>query len=314
MRNGGLHLFGRFEAVDPDGPVRGFEGRKVQELFAYLVLQNNKSVQRERLADQLWSDLEPNRSKKYLRQSLWQLQKALTTFHVPRHGRLLTVDQEWIWVDRSAGLHVDVFEFDRAYAAALKVPPGRLEPSVRRELEAAVELYRGDLLDGWYCDWVGYHQDLYRSMYLLILDKLMHDAEETGRWELGLLYGQKVLEVDRANERAHVRMMRLHCLGGDRTSALRQFRTCAQALQDELGVDPEDGTRALYQRIRTDGHGSVISLPVRHRADDRTGGAEALPLGRLRTLKGLLHEVTGHLHALEQEQGDGIRQFPPSSA
>ncbi|MGH3793535.1 MAG: AfsR/SARP family transcriptional regulator [Pseudonocardiaceae bacterium] len=296
----------------------GLEGRKAQELLAYVVLQK-RAVQRERLAEQLWPGIEPSHSKKYLRQSLWQLHKALERLEAPGN-HLLAVDQEWMSINKGTSIQIDVFEFEQRYSAALQAPAGLLDPQLRRPLEEAVELYRGDLLEGWYCDWVGYYQDLYRSMYLRILDKLMHDAEEAGRWEVGLMYGRKALEIDRANERAHVSMMRLYCIGGDRTSALRQFGSCARALREELEVDPEDATKRLHELIRVDGYNGVtralLRQPAVTPASNDPGLPAAVSLDPLRNLNhslhGLLREVSGQIHALEQVQTAGRPQQLPS--
>jgi DNA-binding SARP family transcriptional activator len=50
--------------------------------------------------------------------------------------------------------------------------------------------------------------------------------------------------------------MRLHYLAGDRTSALRQFRQCADALREELAIKPSRVTLRLYEQIESDELGS----------------------------------------------------------
>jgi hypothetical protein len=89
-------------------------------------------------------------------------------------------------------------------------------------------------------------------MYLSMLDKLLDYCEAQSEPEAGLMYGQQILRYDRARERTHRRMMRLHYLAGDRTSALRQYHSCVQALAEELDVGPAKSTVALYNQIRAD--------------------------------------------------------------
>ena len=46
--------------------------------------------------------------------------------------------------------------------------------------------------------------------------------------------------------------MRLHYMTGNRTAALRQYRACVEALDEELGVGPAQSTQRLYQQICSD--------------------------------------------------------------
>jgi DNA-binding SARP family transcriptional activator len=85
-----------------------------------------------------------------------------------------------------------------------------------------------------------------------MLDKLMDYCEKHESYEEGLGLGRNILEHDRARERTHRRLMRLHYLSGDRTAALRQYHKCVASLKEDLDVEPADRTRRLYEMIRVD--------------------------------------------------------------
>jgi DNA-binding SARP family transcriptional activator len=149
-----------------------------------------------------------------------------------------------------------------------------------------VEEYRGDLLDGWYQDWCLYERERLQHLYLAMLDKLMDHCEVQGAYENGLAFGQQILQYDRARERTHRRLMRLHYLAGDRTSALRQYRKCATILQEELDVKPADSTRLVYEMIR---------------ADKLDHTPQATPSGKTTIEHERLKSVFRHLSALHKE-------------
>jgi DNA-binding SARP family transcriptional activator len=119
-------------------------------------------------------------------------------------------------------------------------------------LQNAVDLYRGDLLEGWYQDWCLFERQRLLNMYLAMLDKLMGYCEAHQEYESGILYGMRILRYDQAQERTHRRLMRLHYLTGDRTAALRQYESCVAALKEDFGVGPARRTVALYEQIRSD--------------------------------------------------------------
>lgn len=291
-----VYLFGRFEARCDRRQVRGLRARKVQEFLSYVLLSQQRPVQREKLADQLWQHVDSRCTKKYLRQALWQLQRAYEAEAGPDDRPLLVVDQDWIGIHADAPIWVDARELERAYETAIDAPGGALTPLLREQLRSAAGLYRGELLESWYQDWCAHHREAYRSMYLSLLHRLMVDAEATDNWEVGLLYGRRALQEDRASERTHALVMRLHQMAGDRTAALRQFDLCEAALREDLGVVPQDSTRRLYELIRDShaaGPGPVLPAP----------GGTPVPLLRLRelsrSLSVLQQEVTGHIRALE---------------
>jgi len=247
-----IYLFGKFCVRRDEQVLEGFDARKVQELFCYLLLHRDHSLPRETLASLLWPDTTTVLSKKSLRQTLWQLQSALGTQRETSNERILIVEPEWIQLNAGADLWLDVAILEHAFDLLQKVPGKELNAQYAQLLQNVVQLYQGPLLEGWYQDWCLYERERLQGMYLTLLDKLMGYYEARRDYETGLLYGMRILCYDRARERTHRRLMRLHYLNGDRAAALRQFEQCSTALEEELNVSPSKGTVAIYQQILAD--------------------------------------------------------------
>jgi DNA-binding SARP family transcriptional activator len=246
-----VQLFGRLHVWQDGVLLRELEV-KALELFSYLLIYRERPHLRDALAELLWTDVAPERLRKYLRQALWQLQGAVGGTAVANAPLVLRVESEWVQVDPDAGVWVDVAELDAAFSETRDVRGRDLEPAQAAALRQAVALYRGDLLEGWYQDWCVFERERLQVTYLVMLDKLMEHAQAIGSYDEGIEYGSSLLRLDRARERTHRRLMRLHALGGDRTGALRQFERCAAALREELGVAPSPRTLALLAEIRAD--------------------------------------------------------------
>ena len=283
-----IHLFGRFGVRRGGRPAEGFDAHKEQELLSYLLLRRNRPHSREALAGLLWGDATTEKSKKYLRQALWHIQTALDSG--PSAGGVLSVEHDWVQLDAGAGVWLDVEVFESTYMLVHDSRGAELDGPRVGALQEAVQLYRGDLLEGWYQDWCLYERERLQNMYLVMLDKLMCYCEAHRKFELGLLYGAAVLRHDRAHERTHRQLMSLQYLSGDRTAALRQFERCAAALEEELGVKPDKQTAALYQRIRAD-HAEPAAPPA---APPESAGAPvslADVLGHLKQIQTILTEL-----------------------
>ena len=66
-----------------------------------------------------------------------------------------------------------------------------------------------------------------------------------------LRYARRLLAFDLCREDAHRLVMRCHVRLGERTQALRQYRTCERMLDAEFGLGPEPLTKELLDQIRT---------------------------------------------------------------
>jgi DNA-binding SARP family transcriptional activator len=257
-----VYLFGRFSGYYGDRILTGFDASKVQELFCYLLINRDRPHSRETLADLLWPDCLATQSKAYLRKTLWQLQSALDAHFTHLSDCMLQVDPDWIQLRPAAQLCLDVAQFEKAFDRVRGLPGSELDAKLAHLLRCAVDLYQGDLLDGWYQDWCLYERVRLRHIYMAMLDRLMEYCEIQRDCEAGVIYGLRILRIDSARERTHRRLMRLFWLSGDRTGALRQYRRCVEALGDELDVAPSQLTTALYQRIRADDSSSSVLEPI----------------------------------------------------
>ncbi len=245
-----VHLFGKFMARAGNTLLERLPGRRTKELLGYLLLFRERPHHREVLAGTLWPESSTPQSRKYLRQGLWHL--GAPDRADGKLAPLLTADAEWVQANRTS-LWLDVAELEEAFAPVKLVPGERLDAEQATSLKKVVPLYAGDVLEGCYQDWCVYERERLKALYISLLEKLLGYCETRGELEEGLIYGEKLLQNDRAHERAHWRLMRLRYLAGDRTGALRQFERCREALSEELGVAPGERIGALYDKIRVDG-------------------------------------------------------------
>jgi DNA-binding SARP family transcriptional activator len=288
-----IHLFGKFRVLSADRELKGLDSSRVQELLCYLLLYRDRPHPRETLASLLWEASSSAQAKKYLRQALWQLQNALGA-HAEKGGeRVLLIEPDWIYPNPKADLWLDVAIFENAFASVQGLPGEEMDADQASALNIAVQLYHGDLLEGWYQDWCLYERERLQNIWLAILEKLIAYCEVQKRYEEGIVYGRCVLRFDRAHERTHRRMIRLQYLAGDRTSALRQYQRCCSALDEELGVKPAKRTKALYQQVFADSL-DRITPPEKSVG---TGEFSLLPnvVARLNQLKQVLSDVHSHV-------------------
>jgi DNA-binding SARP family transcriptional activator len=290
-----VYLLEHFRVYADHQELTRLEGRRVQELFCYLLFHRNRSQSRERIASLLW-DSEPDaRARSYLRKALWQLQGAVGNANESAgEVKMLKTDSESIELTPTENLWLDIDFFEKAYESLKDISGRDLEAGQAQSLERAERLYEGEVLEGWDQEWCLCERQRFHYMYLAIMDKLLDYCEKTQTYERGIECALRILQFDRVHERTYQKLMRLRYLAGDRTSALREYEHCAEVLIDELGVQPTQQTKALYQQVLD---GSL--------ADKRFSQAEAqaiLPgfdldpvLDRFRGVQSTMEELQGKL-------------------
>jgi len=261
-------LFGKMRVVGTEFQQEICGSAKARELLAYLLLQRGRAHPRERLGSLLWENVSTARSKAYLRKALWQLQNALQPFTGDKGTELIQVEGDWVRLDPTAEVWLDVEVFESAFRAVRDRPAAVLTADEAASLEAAVDLYTSDLLENWYVDWCLVARERLQDLYLIVLGKLVRYAERRENYDTGILYGLRMLSVDPARECAHRLLMRLRYLSGDRTGALRQYARCADVLDAEFGVRPSASTRRLHRQIERDALVPSPSSPDAPSVDD----------------------------------------------
>lgn len=294
-----VYLFGKFEIRQNEQVITELSSFKVGELFCYLLLDRERPHYREKIASLLWNQSSTSQSKQYLRKALWQLQTGLADLTRTSDQPILDVDNEWIRLNGDTGINLDVALFEQAFVPSRGLSGYQLDEQRAQMLKQAIQLYKGDLLEGWYQNWCLYERERLQRMYLLMLDKLMRYCEAQGEYEAGQEYGLRILGYDEARERTHRCLMRLYYLAGDRTEALRQYKRCSDVLLEELDVKPALRTETLFEQIRTDQLPSpgVTSVATQNRSEQ----ANSPLVDLLQNLKELQNELLTSQHQVQQK-------------
>ncbi len=254
-----IRLFGKFSVHLGDRELLVHTSGKAKEILGYLAVNRRTPVPRESLAGILSGESPVERSKKNLRQALWHLRGDLSAEGGTDAARILRIDAHWVELDLSGGVWIDVEEFERAAWNLSDSDGDAARPRDVKLLRHAVQLYRGELLQGWYHEWCQIERERLRQIYLETIDELLLTSEAGRNVEAGVAYATLALRSDPARECTHRSLMRLYCLAGDRASALHQYARCVEVLRDELGVGPDDETRALERDIRA---GRMPAVPA----------------------------------------------------
>ncbi len=192
-----IEFFGGSRFVGETGTIDHFRTQKSVLLLARLASYPPRLHSRDALCELLWPDEESEKQRNRLRYELSTLRKATWggLFHTP--------DNSLIALAESVSGDVAAFEEAVRTGTRMTTPRERVP-----YLEAAVALYKGDFLPGFYDDWVIAERDRLRELYGDALTRLFVNLDHLGsraaarqvRDDCVLLFADRVIPALRAAE------------------------------------------------------------------------------------------------------------------
>jgi DNA-binding SARP family transcriptional activator len=234
-------VLGRF-AIEAHGVVvEPPRASRARSLLAWLVLHPGPHL-RSRLAARFWPEVLDSSARASLRVALSELRAALGStadcFTADRNRVGLAADR--VWVDALAFAELDA----------------------GGELEAALELCRGELLPELDDDWVLEARDDHAAAVVDVLARLAFEREAGGDLEAAISLSRRMVAIDPLGEAPTRELMRRLAAVGERGSAIAAYQRLAERLQSQLRLAPSAATRALADQLR---------------GPDPTGGAQVDP-------------------------------------
>ncbi len=242
-----IRLLGQFD-LKHNGDSIEIPSRSAQSLIAYLVLNTSISHRREKLAGLLWPQASEANARSYLRKALWQAKKFLGAEESGEENYLLADD-----ISISFNPHADYW----LDADALGGKPTEAI-SVEKLIEA-VSAYQGELLPGFYEEWVTLERERLKSAFDQKMNMLLSCLVDKRSWNQVVYWGEQWIALGEAPEPAFQALMVSHANMGDMAKVAATYERCVQTLREELSVEPSEQTITLFQQLR--GGASIVNYP-----------------------------------------------------
>jgi DNA-binding SARP family transcriptional activator len=192
-----------------------------QRLLAYLTL-NDGPLLRTQVAGTLWSDAYEVRANASLRTALWRLRRVSPSAVVALGDHL----------GLSGHVSVDVRELIRLAHRAMGQSIAEDTKTIRALLRT------GELLPGWFDDWVLMDRERLRQLRLHALESACTQLIGARNFSSAVELGLAAVALEPLRESAHVALARAFLAEGNRGEAILDFRRFRELLEGELGIGP----------------------------------------------------------------------------
>jgi DNA-binding SARP family transcriptional activator len=243
-----VHLLGRLEVRLDDRAVEDWPSGRGRSLLKYLVTHRDPWPRREQLMEAFWPEAAPAAARNSLNVAVHGLRRA---FRGSPGVQVVVLEDGSYRLGPGVALWLDSDEFELHVAGGRRLEAAGDLGGAAASYEQALALYQGDFLaDDPYEEWPAMTREHLLLAYLDVLDRL--SGLYVGQHQYGACVAlcRLLVERDPCREEAHRRLMRCFTRQGQPHLALRQYQACADALDQELGVDPDPATVSLAQQIR----------------------------------------------------------------
>jgi len=197
-----------------------------QRLLAFLALRG--PLARVAVAGTLWADVPDDHALGSLRTTIWRCNRIVHGLVAVERGQLALADL----------VHVDVTEL----ASTLWGLDHRAHDRV------SCLGSRGELLPGWYDDWVTFERERLRHLRLHGLETAAREYAARGHYAASLECALEAVRCEPLRESAHRAVILVHLAENNVAEALREYERFRQLLLDQLGIEPSEQLANLVLR------------------------------------------------------------------
>ncbi len=219
-------------ALELDGqPIEPPISRRARSLLGLLAVERRGHARSE-LAACFWPEVLDESARTSLRSALSALRKALG----PEAERYVVADRDRVGLADAPLVWTDMGEFQSLLRAG--------------QVSEALELCRGELLEGLDDDWVFRARDEHQERLGHALARLAAEVEERGEMGEAVALTRRQVALDPLAEASQRELIRRLAAAGDRAAALSVYRRLQDRLRTELGIVPSAATRELVASLR----------------------------------------------------------------
>jgi DNA-binding SARP family transcriptional activator len=261
-----LALLGPVCLSGPAGPsARRASQQRRLALLAVIASSPSGSVSRDRLIGLLWPDRDERTARHLLADSVYVLRQTLGDGAIVASSEALRLSPDLVWTD--------VAEFRSALA--------------NERWSEALELYRGDFLDGFYVrnaadfdQWAHAERTRLRTLATRAASVLASALEKTGRISEAVAAAERALAIAPCDEVAFRDLVRLLLVAENCVRAETVAQGFIERLALDVGIAPSAETMRLVRKARAGANSEplIVLAPTKSRGR-RTRPTDSMTAG-----------------------------------
>jgi predicted ATPase/DNA-binding SARP family transcriptional activator len=208
-------------------------------------MNRDRQSMRETIGEMLWPEQESKVQRHNISQALFSLRRQIEPPPLPS-GSVILASQASLQLSPDL-VETDVGDFEALITSANKSESG--DDRIRL-LKSAILVYKGDLLPGFFNEWVFPERQRLEDLFVCTLKDLIAECAKIRRWDDAILHAHMALAREPLDESLHLLLMRAFIQSERPNKAVQQYRHLKQLLEEHLQVEPSEEARKLVKEAR----------------------------------------------------------------
>jgi LuxR family maltose regulon positive regulatory protein len=241
---------------DPASPFApdAWTTRRARDIFCYIATSKHRRVPKDVLIEEFWRDDDPATVEKNFHPTISHIRKALNSRQAFKQNFVVFRDGAYL-LNPELSYSIDSEEFEYHIAEAEKAKREKNGRRFRENLEAAYGAYRGEFMSGVYDEWADERRGFYVEQAARVISALAKLSLAEKRWADTLKFAGEALRDDPYREDMHRLSMKALAAQGKPAAVTKHFENLKKLLKDELGIEPSNETRRIYNELETQAKG-----------------------------------------------------------
>ncbi len=239
--NGRIYCFGKFSVYGAANkqPVK-WRTSKAEELFAYMLQNLEKEVQKWRICEALWPEYDAEKVDIQLHTTIYKMKKVLSAANINFDFSFIN-GCYWMSLPQ---VYIDTVEFDSQTASSVPVEDGTIG-----KYEKALLLYKGDYFEDNDYLWSLPKKEAYFKKYCKLATSIVIYYMQRNDYIAAEKILHEILEKSPLNEAAHEMLLKCYFVKKDQVAFITHYQAVQELFKAELGIKPGKSIQALYNSI-----------------------------------------------------------------
>jgi LuxR family transcriptional regulator, maltose regulon positive regulatory protein len=220
---------------------------KAKELFQFFLIHRQKWWSKEEIYQEIWPEIEEKSIEQEFKVILNSLNRTLEPNRKARANPFFIQRQHNSYtLNPKAVIDIDFLQFEQWIGEGLKE---KNPEKSRNILTKGLELYKGDFLSERRVVWGMNERERLSAVFLRGAEKMAQLCVQTEFPNEAIYWCERILQIDTTWEEAYRLLMYCYYQKNNRPQAIKWYKKCEEELKRELGVEPMDPTKNMYEMI-----------------------------------------------------------------
>lgn len=243
-----INMLGRITIKHKNESVENKFSSKAIDLICYLLINSDKKISREKIANYLWADSDSEASRSNLRYCLWSIKRIILPDE--KGEEFILAEKHLCYINQKYDFFSDIL-FLNSYENKNDIS---LE-----ELLSIKKLYGGDFLEGLYInkcpefnDLVLFERIIYQNKNIELLKRILEKYESLKQYNNCIEILKDILIIDPYNEHFAYMLMDNYYKNGNRSSVISFYKNFENSQRRNLNISPNKDLKMLYNLVIKD--------------------------------------------------------------